>query len=225
MGTNDVALLQGRHEPATHERCVDLTNVEGEIPQDLNGPHVRNGPNRRFEAPGRYDWFDGDGMPHGLPISAHSKVDERAGEYHFFAYGKPAPDAHYGVMDHHKGGTEHVMTGTPYRMPLDGHWQPDVARFPKLLSKLEHDFVFHEWRFKLGTGQTRDRVIDHFVDQEFPVISSWMQGHKTRYSWNLLMGRLNRPEEPRSCGLVRYDLEREHVPHGFHATRVSAERL
>jgi len=153
MGTNDVALLQGRHEPATHERSVDLTHVEGEIPQDLNGPHVRNGPNRRFEAPGRYDWFDGDGMPHGLPS------------------------------------------------------------------------VFHEWRINLGTGQTRDRVIDHIVDQEFPVINSWMQGHMTRYSWNLLMGRLNRPVEPRSCGLVRYDLEREHVPHGFHATRVSAERL
>ena len=395
MGTNDIVLLQGGHEPVTHELCVDLSDVEGEIPLDLNGLHVRNGPNRRFEAPGRYHWFDGDGMLHavqfergrarymnrwvatdslreeidagqalwqgvkdpprrdrpdmplkntsntdvkfyaghlvsmwylggavyrcrtddlstvgkldldprlhGLPISAHSKVDERSGEFLFFAYGKQAPYMHYGVMDRHgalktfmpvqlpgprlphdmaitpnysilhdlplfydmdafaagrhklkfhaelpsrfavvprhgspeqirwfearpsylyhvsnaweeddgQGGTEIVMTGTPFRMPLDAHWQPDVARFPKLLSNLEHDFVFYEWRFNLRTGQTRERTIDDIVNQEFPVINSWMQGHKTRYSWNLLMGRLNRPEEPRFCGLVRYDLERD----------------
>jgi carotenoid cleavage dioxygenase-like enzyme len=37
----------------------------------------------------------------GLPISAHSKVDERTGEFIFFAYGKKAPYMHYGVMDRH----------------------------------------------------------------------------------------------------------------------------
>ncbi|NCW57942.1 MAG: hypothetical protein EBV65_09765 [Gammaproteobacteria bacterium] len=39
------------------------------------------------------------------------------------------------------------------------------------------------------------------------VINSTMQGVRTRYSWNLLMGRVNRPEEPRFGGLARYDLE------------------
>jgi len=234
----------------------------------------------------------------GLPVSAHSRVDERTGEFLFFAYGKTAPYMHYGVMDRlgalktfipvqlpgprlphdmaitqnysvvhdfplfydmeafqagrHKikfyhempsrfgviprhgkpeqirwfeasptymyhvsnaweeddghGGTEIVMTGTPFRLPRDWRGAVDVERFPKMLANLENDFMFYEWRFNLRTGQTRERVIDDIINQEFPVINSWMQGYKTRYSWNLLMGRNRRPEEPRFSGLARYDL-------------------
>ncbi|MCP5281909.1 MAG: carotenoid oxygenase family protein [Rhodoferax sp.] len=392
---NEIPVLVGGFAPVAQEMTVDLTDVEGEIPKDLTGMYVRNGPNRRFEAPGRYHWFDGDGMLHavrfeggkaqyqnrwvmtdslqeelaagsalwqgikdpprkdrpdmpikntsntdvkfyagtlvsmwylggavyqcrpgdlstigkldmdprlqGLPISAHSKVDERTGEFLFFAYGKEAPYMHYGVMDrqgalktfmpvqlpgprlphdmaitpnytilhdlplfydmdafaagrhklkfHHtlpsrfavvprhgtpeqirwfeaeptymyhvsnaweeddgQGGIEVVMTGTPFRLPTDVRGQLDVDRFPKMLANLEHDFIFKEWRFNLRTGQTKERVIDDIINQEFPVINSWMQGHKTRYSWNVLMGRLNRAEDPRFCGLVRYDLQQD----------------
>ena len=395
MGMSDIPVLQGGFAPVTQERVIELTDVQGEIPKDLNGMYVRNGPNRRFEAAGRYHWFDGDGMLHavqfdrgraiyrnrwvqtqglqeelaagqalwqgikdpprkdrpdaplkntsntdvkfyngqlvsmwylggtpynvapgdlsttgtldldarlkGLPVSAHSKVDERTGEFLFFAYGKEAPYMHYGVMDRHgalktfmpvqlpgprlphdmaitpnysvvhdlplfydmdafnagrhklkfyhempsrfgviprhgtpdqirwfeakptymyhvsnaweeddgQGGTEIVMTGTPFRLPRDWRGNVDVDRFPKMLANLEHDFMFYEWRFNLRTGQTRERVIDDIINQEFPVINSWMQGHKTRYSWNMLMGRINRAEDPRFCGIVRYDLERD----------------
>ena len=52
-------------------------------------------------------------------------------------------------------------------------------------------------------------MIDDIVNQEFPTINSWMQGYKTRYSWNVLMGRSNRAEDPRFCGVVRYDLEKD----------------
>ena len=393
MGYNEIPVLQGGYAPIDREWTIDLTDVEGEIPRDLTGLHVRNGPNRRFEAAGRYHWFDGDGMLHavrfeggraqyrnrwvmtdglreeldagralwqgikdpprrdrpdmpvkntsntdvkyfagelvsmwylggtvyrcdpndlstlgkleldprlhGLPISAHSKVDERTGEFLFFAYGKEAPYMHYGVMDRfgalktfmpvalpgprlphdmaitpnytvlhdlplfydmeafdagrHKlkfypelasrfavvprhgtpgqirwfeasptymyhvsnaweeddghGGIEIVMTGTPFRLPRDVHGELDAKRFPKMLAHLEHDFIFYEWRFNLRTGQTKERVIDDIVNQEFPVINSARQGLKTRYAWNVLMGRLNRPEEPRFMGLARYDLE------------------
>ncbi len=395
MGMSDIPVLQGGFAPVTQERVIELTDVQGEIPKDLNGMYVRNGPNRRVEAAGRYHWFDGDGMLHavqfdrgraiyrnrwvqtqglqeelaagqalwqgikdpprkdrpdaplkntsntdvkfyngqlvsmwylggtpynvapgdlsttgtldldarlkGLPVSAHSKVDERTGEFLFFAYGKEAPYMHYGVMDRHgalktfmpvqlpgprlphdmaitpnysvvhdlplfydmdafnagrhklkfyhempsrfgviprhgtpdqirwfeakptymyhvsnaweeddgQGGTEIVMTGTPFRLPRDWRGNVDVDRFPKMLANLEHDFMFYEWRFNLRTGQTRERVIDDIINQEFPVINSWMQGHKTRYSWNMLMGRINRAEDPRFCGIVRYDLERD----------------
>ncbi|GAA0504373.1 carotenoid oxygenase family protein [Pigmentiphaga daeguensis] len=395
MGIDDIPALSGGFEPVDQELHEPLLDVEGEIPRDLTGIYVRNGPNRRFASTGRYHWFDGDGMLHAvrfeggratyqnrwvmtdglreemqagaaiwrgikdpplaerpdmpikntsntdvkyfagslvsmwylggsvyqvrpddlstlgklefdprlkaLPISAHSKVDERTGDFLFFAYGKKAPYMHYGVMDRnmrlqtlipvelpgprlphdmaitpnytilhdlplfydmdalaagrHKlkfyehlpsrfavvprhgtpdqirwfeaaptymyhvsnaweeddgqGGTEIVMTGTPFRLPRDWRGNIEAERFPKMLANLEHDFVFHEWRFNLRTGQTRERVIDDIVNQEFPVINSWMQGYKTRYSWNVLMGRCNRAEDPRFCGLVRYDLERD----------------
>jgi len=394
MNMNDIPVLQGGFAPIDQERSVELTDIEGEIPKDLSGMHVRNGPNRRFEATGRYHWFDGDGMLHavrfeggkahymnrwvqtdglqeelaagealwqgikdpprknrpdmpikntsntdvkfyagklismwylggavyqinpndlstegrlefdprlkGVPISAHSKVDEATGEFLFFAYGKEAPYMHYGVMDRHHqlttfmpvelpgprlphdmaitpnytilhdfplfydmdafaagrhklkfhhhlpsrfavvprhgtpeqirwfeasptymyhvsnaweeddghGGTEIVMTGTPFRLPRDAHGETDVAGFPKMLAHLENDFMFCEWRFNLRTGQTRERIIDDIINQEFAVINSAMQGLKTRYSWNVLMARQRRPEEPRFSGLVRYDLER-----------------
>ncbi len=392
---DQVPALRGGFAPVTHEMTVDLTDIEGEIPKDLTGMYVRNGPNRRFEAAGRYHWFDGDGMLHavrieggkaqyqnrwvmtdglkeelaagsalwqgikdpprkdrpdmplkdtsntdvkyfagalasmwylggavyqcraddlstigklemdprlkGLPISAHSKVDERTGEFLFFAYGKESPYMHYGVMDRHcklttfmpvqlpgprlphdmaitpnysilqdlplfydmdafaagrhklkfhhtlpsrfaviprhgtaaqirwfeadptymyhtsnaweeddgHGGVEIVMTGTPFRVPTDIHGTVDVERFPKMLANLEEDYLFKEWRFNLRTGQTRERIIDDIINQEFPVINAWMQGHKTRFSWNVLMARVNRAEDPRFCGLVRYDLEQD----------------
>ncbi len=396
---NEVPVLTGGFAPVSQELAyevtVDLTDIEGEIPKDLTGLHVRNGPNRRFEASGRYHWFDGDGMLHAvrfeggraqyqnrwiqtdslkeeqsaggalwqgvkdpprkdrpdmplkdtsntdvkfyagtlvsmwylggavyqsspkdlstlgkldldprlkaLPISAHSKVDERTGEFLFFAYGKEAPYMHYGVMDrfgklqtfmpvqlpgprlphdmaitanytilhdlplfndmealaagrhkikfhHHlpsrfavvprhgtsaqirwfeakptymyhvsnaweesdgQGGVEIVMTGTPFRLPRDGRGELLPEQLPRLLASLDADHVFYEWRFNLRTGQTKERLIDDIINQEFPVINSWMQGCKTRYSWNLLMARQNQPEDPRFCGFVRYDLQQD----------------
>lgn len=394
MGMNDIPTLSGNYAPIDDETIVDTFEIEGEVPQDLNGLYVRNGPNRRYAADGRYHWFDGDGMLHavrfdrgkvqyrnrwvmtdslreeiaagkalwqgikdpprldrpdmplkntsntdvkywrgdlvsmwylggdlyrcspddlstlgrvtvdgrlaGLPISAHSKVDERTGEFLFFAYGKQPPYMWYGVLDRHgalktlmevelpgprlphdmgvtanytilhdlplfhdrealaagrhklkfhadmpsrfgivprhgsadqirwfeaspsymyhvsnaweeddgQGGTEIVMTGTPFRLPRDWRGNLQADAFPKMPANLEHDFLFQEWRFNLRTGRTTERVLDDIVNSEFPIINSAMLGQKTRYSWNTLMGRSNRAEEPRFCGLAQYDLER-----------------
>ena len=54
MNMNDIPVLQGGFAPIDQEHSVELTDIEGEIPKDLSGMHVRNGPNRRFEAAGRY---------------------------------------------------------------------------------------------------------------------------------------------------------------------------
>lgn len=51
---------------ATAER---LETIAGELPLDLDGVYVRNGPNARFDPLGRYHWFDGDGMLHALRFS------------------------------------------------------------------------------------------------------------------------------------------------------------
>jgi carotenoid cleavage dioxygenase-like enzyme len=226
MGSNDIPVLQGGFAPVARELTVELTDVQGQVPTDLNGLYVRNGPNRRFEAPGRYHWFDGDGMLHavrfdrgrvtyqnrwvqtqglqeevtagqalwqgikdpprkdrpelpmkntantdvkfyaghllalwyqggavyrirpddlstvgplafdprmqGLQISAHSKVDERTGEFLFFAYGKEAPYMHYGVMD--RFGT--LQTLIPVALP--------GPRLPHDMAITEHYTVLHD---------------------------------------------------------------------------------
>ena len=390
MGATDfVPVLHGGYAPIDSELVLDDLVIEGDVPQDLNGVHVRNGPNRVFEPQGRYHWFDGDGMLHavyfaagkvqyrnrwiqtdalaeeraagqalwrgikepprrdrpdmpikntsntdvkfyngkllsmwylggevyesdpltlatvgkfkcdprlaGIPISAHSKVDERTGEFLFFAYGKEAPYMWYGVIDanaelrhlipvatpgprlphdmaitqhytilhdlplfydmeafklgRHKlkfysempsrfavvprygsvdeirwfeaepaymyhvsnawdEGEEIVMIGTPFQLPRDRDGRIDADRVPRMPASLEHDFMLYEWRFNLRTGRTRERVLDDIINSEFPVINSWMQGYKTRYAWHVLMARNRMPEQPRFCGVVRYDLQR-----------------
>jgi carotenoid cleavage dioxygenase len=58
--------LMGVFAPVQDEITADDLTVIGEIPRDLNGVYLRNGPNRRFDAPGRYHMFDGDGMIHAV---------------------------------------------------------------------------------------------------------------------------------------------------------------
>lgn len=60
--------LLGVYAPVTEEiTAADLT-VIGQIPEDLNGVFLRNGPNPRFQPQGRYHWFDGDGMVHAVHL-------------------------------------------------------------------------------------------------------------------------------------------------------------
>ncbi|MFJ2031981.1 carotenoid oxygenase family protein [Streptosporangium sp. NPDC087985] len=58
--------LLGVYAPVHEEITVGDFEVIGEIPRDLNGVFLRNGPNRRYAGPGRYHWFDGDGMIHAV---------------------------------------------------------------------------------------------------------------------------------------------------------------
>lgn len=60
--------LQGNFAPIHDEITVERLRVIGEIPADLDGMFVRNGPNPQFPPRGNYHWFDGDGMLHGVRI-------------------------------------------------------------------------------------------------------------------------------------------------------------
>lgn len=61
------AYLRGPYAPVHAEHTIaDLEVIAGEIPADLCGLFVRNGSNPAFTPPGRYHWFDGDGMVHGV---------------------------------------------------------------------------------------------------------------------------------------------------------------
>lgn len=46
-----------------------LAVIAGELPRDLAGVYVRNGPNPRFDPVGRHHWFDGDGMLHAVRLA------------------------------------------------------------------------------------------------------------------------------------------------------------
>jgi carotenoid cleavage dioxygenase-like enzyme len=60
--------LLGVFAPVHEEITAGDLTVIGEIPKDLNGVFLRNGPNPRFAPQGRYHWFDGDGMIHAVHL-------------------------------------------------------------------------------------------------------------------------------------------------------------
>ena len=62
--------LRGVYAPVFSELdAVNLPASHGEIPRDLHGVYLRNGPNPRWPARGRHHWFDGDGMLHAAQFS------------------------------------------------------------------------------------------------------------------------------------------------------------
>ena len=58
--------LHGIHGPVTGESEGEDLPVEGELPAELFGAHLRNGPNSVHAPKNQYHWFDGDGMVHGV---------------------------------------------------------------------------------------------------------------------------------------------------------------
>lgn len=61
----DHPYLHGLFAPVSGECDADELTVEtGEIPLDLDGAYIVNGPNQRFKPTGRYHYYDGDGMLH-----------------------------------------------------------------------------------------------------------------------------------------------------------------
>lgn len=70
MAAPENPFLQGNFAPIAEETVVESLDVTGELPSDLDGSYVRNGPNPQFPPRGLYHWFDGDGMLHGTRIEA-----------------------------------------------------------------------------------------------------------------------------------------------------------
>lgn len=61
--------LSGNFAPVKDEVVATRLRVDGEIPVELNGRYLRNGPNPASEVnPARHHWFVGDGMVHGLRL-------------------------------------------------------------------------------------------------------------------------------------------------------------
>ncbi len=61
--------LDDNFAPIQKESDIEELKVIGEIPPQLSGMFLRNGPNPQFEPLGLYHWFDGDGMIHKVTIN------------------------------------------------------------------------------------------------------------------------------------------------------------
>ena len=56
--------LEDAHAPIFEEKTITDMAVVGDLPRDLNGVYLRNGPNQTVKPIKNYHWFDGDGMLH-----------------------------------------------------------------------------------------------------------------------------------------------------------------
>ena len=68
--STDVSLyLSGNYAPITEEITARDLPIEGEMPAELNGRYLRNGPNPAGNVdPLTHHWFVGDGMVHGIRL-------------------------------------------------------------------------------------------------------------------------------------------------------------
>ena len=60
--------LDDNFAPVHREITSDTLEIIGELPPELSGMFLRNGPNPQYSPLGQYHWFDGDGMIHGVRI-------------------------------------------------------------------------------------------------------------------------------------------------------------
>mgnify|MGYP000297752807 CR=1 FL=1 len=64
----DNPYLHGVYAPIVDEIEANQLTIEGELPKDLAGAYLRNGPNPVFAPPHNHHPFDGDAMVHGVYI-------------------------------------------------------------------------------------------------------------------------------------------------------------
>lgn len=69
LPVHEIPALSGNNAPVHQEDSWDALQVIGQVPEDLNGLYVRNGPNAYFEPDWRYHAYDGDGMLHAVRFS------------------------------------------------------------------------------------------------------------------------------------------------------------
>jgi len=87
--------LAGNYAPVEREVTAFDLDVIGELPSELNGRYLRNGPNPMGEVdPSTHHWFMGDGMVHGIRIR-----DGRAEWYRNRYVGSTAVSAMRGIDD------------------------------------------------------------------------------------------------------------------------------
>ncbi|MEZ5250719.1 MAG: carotenoid oxygenase family protein [Ilumatobacteraceae bacterium] len=95
MSTTTSIYLNDNYAPVTEEVTAFDLPVVGELPAELNGRYLRNGPNPFADVdPAAHHWFTGAGMVHGVRLA-----DGRAAWYRNRYVGGTALSAHRGLPD------------------------------------------------------------------------------------------------------------------------------
>ena len=69
LRVNENPYLRGNFAPLPEETTAhDLPVVHGQLPPELDGRYLRNGPNPLAADPENYHWFTGTGMVHGIRL-------------------------------------------------------------------------------------------------------------------------------------------------------------
>jgi carotenoid cleavage dioxygenase len=94
LPVHEIPALSGPNAPMRREIVAADLPVIGEMPKDLNGVYVRNGPNPWFEPDWRYHAYDGDAMLHAAyfergRVTYRNKFVRTAGLTEEIAAGKP----------------------------------------------------------------------------------------------------------------------------------------
>jgi len=124
----DHPYLHGLFAPvATEEDADDLVVEQGEIPRDLNGMYVVNGPNQRYKPVNRYHYYDGDGMLHAIYFD-DGKASYRSRWIRTFAF------------------VEEDKTGQSIWPGLCGPFRPALPHSP-IKDNSNTDIIFYAGRF------------------------------------------------------------------------------
>ncbi|WP_428268480.1 carotenoid oxygenase family protein [Haliangium sp.] len=116
--------LRGPYAPVAHESFAEVEILAGELPADLDGVFVRNGPNPKFAPRGRYHWFDGDGMLHAVHLrggraryrsrwiqTVHLAEEEAAGQALWRGLLEPTSDNPRSALFKDSANTDVVLFG------------------------------------------------------------------------------------------------------------------
>lgn len=172
FGEKHGPMLTGAYAPVSEELVVDdLQIIDGEIPKDLNGVYLRNGPNPLREPKGNYHMFDGDGMVHAAEFR-NGKVTYRNKWVHTEAFqeNKESGEENYwSVMASVKGSKERPLADTA-NTDIIGHGGVAVATWylagiPHLIDPITLETIkaAPEYVSGLGNGMSAHPKVDEYT--------------------------------------------------------------
>lgn len=149
--------LQGNYAPVRDELDIDDLKIIGEIPKELSGAYMRNGPNPAF-APISYTYpFDGDGMIHAVYLKdGKARYRNRFVQTDGYKVEQRAGKAIYGGLQHlFPPDKKYFANNEEPGMIKNGSYINIIKHGDKLISLYESSYAYE-------------------VDNELNTLKKWM---------------------------------------------------